>query len=172
MDEKAVEQKSEENVEKGLKPPVEPAKKKKRRKSKSTGQQKKSPIGRPVEYEGEKYYGVELDAEGRLLLQDKYYSVLTIAEQEAELRARDLEIARLKEAGFRKEIESRLPPEVQREMANLAGKVQEANAKLAIARKKYVEESKAVQEETGLMLKKWLIDDNRRMRLIEKIKQE
>lgn len=122
-----------------------------------------------VEYEGEKYHGVEIDDEGRLRLKEHLYARLTLAEQDAKIRERELEIARLKESGYRREIESRLPLEVQREMANLAGKVQEANDKLAIARKQYRDEAQAVMDETGLRLKEWLIDDMRRMRHVEKL---
>lgn len=138
------------------------------RKSRSTRRKK----DKLVEYEGEKYCGVELDDDGRLQLLEKYYNTLTMAEQNARICERDLEIARLKESNYRREIESRLPPEVQREMANLAGKVQEANTKLAVARKQYRDEAVAIQESTGLELKKWLIDDMRRMRHVDKIKQE
>lgn len=122
-----------------------------------------------VEYEGEKYRGVELDPDGRLRLKENYYNILTMAEQRAKLCEKDLELARLREAAYRKEIESRLPLDVQREMANLAGKVQEANEKLAIARKQYRDEAQGVHEETGLELKKWLIDDMRRMRHVDKL---
>ena len=145
-------------------------KKKKRRAPSRKKAISRRPKDKPVEYEGEKYCGVELDDEGRLRLKERYYSTLTLAEQNARICERDLEIARLKEASYRREIESRLPPEVQREMANLAGKVQEANNKLAIARKQYRDEAESVQEETGLVLKKWLIDDMRRMRHVDKLK--
>ena len=70
---------------------------------------------------------------------------------------------------YRKEIDSRLPPEVQRELAARAGAVQEANTKLAIARKQYRDEAKSVEETTGLVLKKWLVDDMRRMRHVDKL---
>lgn len=122
-----------------------------------------------VEYEGEQYRGVEIDDKGRLRLLEKYYSILTMAEQEAKICERDLEIARLKEAAYRREIESRLPEEVQRQFASLAATVQEANGKLAVARKQYRDEALGVEEETGLKLKKWLIDDLRRMRHVDKL---
>lgn len=160
-----------QNVEKAeLKQTNEPPKKKK----KAEPKKRKAPVRRkprdkPVEYQGEKYRGVEIDHEGRLLLKEKYYAQLTMAEQLAKLRERELELARLKESSYRREIESRLPPEVQREMANLAGKVQEANERLAISRKQYVEEARSVMDETGLELKKWLIDDMRRMTHVDKI---
>lgn len=166
-----------ENLEKAAQEPLkEPADPPKRKKRKAAPKKpRKAPVrkwkDKPVEYEGEMYRGVELDTEGRLRLKETYYAALTMAEQQAKLCEKDLELARLKEAAYRKEIESRLPPDVQREMANLAGKVQEANGKLAIARNQYREEARTVMDETGLELKKWLIDDMRVMRLIEKLQQ-
>lgn len=153
-----------------LKSEDSPPKKRRRKVATRKSPATRKPRDKPVEYEGEKYRGVELDDEGRLRLKERYYSTLTLSEQNARICERDLEIARLKEASYRREIESRLPPEVQREMANLAGKVQEANNKLAIARKQYRDEAESVQEETGLVLKKWLIDDMRRMRHVDKLK--
>lgn len=160
-----------------LKEPVDQPKGKKRagsKKPRAAAKRKPSPRKKkdgPVEYEGVEYRGVELDDQGRLRLKEKYYNALTMAEWAAKLCEKDLELARIKESSYRREIETRLPPEVQREMANLAGKVQEANDKLAIARKQYRDEAQAVMDETGLELKKWLIDDMRVMRLIEKFRQ-
>jgi hypothetical protein len=156
-----------------LKEPVDPPKKEKKKRKAPKKRQaavRRKPKDKPVEYEGEMYRGVEFDDEGRLRLKEKYYTALTLAEQQAKLCEKDLELARLKESGYRREIETRLPPEVQRELANLAGKVQEANEKLAIARKQYRDEAQEVMAETGLELKKWLIDDMRRMRHVDKLK--
>jgi hypothetical protein len=152
-----------------LKPEDSPPKKRRRRVATRKGPTTRRAKDKPVEYEGEKYRGVEIDDEGRLRLKEGYYTSLTLAEQAAKICERDLEIARLKEASYRREVESRLPPEVQREMANLAGKVQEANHKLAVARKQYRDEAVSIQEETGLELKQWLIDDMRRMRHVDKL---
>lgn len=149
--------------------PPKKGKRKSSAKRKKAVSRKRVARDKPVEYEGETYRGVELDDDGRLRLKEKYYASLTMAEQHAKICERDLELARLKEAGYRREIESRLPLEVQRELANLAGRVQEANEKLAVARKQYRDEAQEVQGETGLVLKQWLIDDMRRMRHVDKL---
>ena len=49
---------------------------------------------KPVEYKGETLYGVEFDDEGRLRLKEQYYFALTVAEQQAKICERDLDVAR------------------------------------------------------------------------------
>ena len=122
-----------------------------------------------VEYEGGKYRGVEIDEDVRMRLLEKHYYALTVAEQHAKICERDLELARLKEQSYRKEIESRLPVEVQHQFAAHTAEVHAANTRLAVARKQYREEAQEVEGDTGLQLKKWLIDDARRMRHVDKL---
>lgn len=172
MDEEVkVETVSEEKVENDVKDePVAPKKKvAAKRRGRKAAPEKRKAKEKPVEYMGETLNGVEFDDEGRLRLKEQYYYALTVAEQQAKICERDLEVARLKEIAYRKEIDSRLPPEVQRELAARAGAVQEANTKLAVARKQYRDEAKSVEEATGLVLKKWLVDDMRRMRHVDKL---
>jgi len=159
------------NEAEDLKPAEEEPKKSRKAAVKKSAAKKRTRkyVDKLVEYEGEKYRGVEIDGDGRLLLKEKYYNILTMAEQRAKLCEKDLELARLKEAAYRREVESRLPLEVQREMANLASRVQEANERLAITRKQYRDEAQGVRDETGLELKKWLIDDMRRMRHVDRL---
>jgi hypothetical protein len=159
------------NEAKGLKPTEERPKGKREKKGETLRKPRRKRAAKDpqVEYEGENYRGVEIDDEGRLRLLEKHYFALTLAEQEAKLKERDLELERLKEAAYRKEIESRLPPEVQRQFAEHAARVQEANTKLAVARKQYRDEAQDIEKTTGLKLRDWLIDDMRRMRHVEKL---
>lgn len=167
LKEATAEEKVENEVKEEPEAPKSSVVAKKKRKKRATTKRKAK--DKPVEYEGEKLFGVELDDDGRLRLKEKYYYALTVAEQNAKLCERDLEVARLKEMAYRKEIDSRLPPDVQRELAARAGAVQEANNKLATARKQYRDEAKSIENDTGLILKKWLVDDLRRMRHVDKL---
>ena len=168
---KEAEATAEEKVENEVKEEAEAPKKsivaKKKRKKRATTKRKTKE--KPVEYEGEKLYGVEIDDDGKLRLKEHIYATLTMAEQSAKICERDLELAKLKEIAYRKEIDSRLPVDVQRELSARAAAVQEANTKLAVARRQYRDEAKSVEEETGLVLKKWLVDDMRRMRHVDKL---
>lgn len=135
--------------------PVKEPKKRKTRK-KGASKRKKAPKSE---------YNVEVHPEtGVMQLPELHYCKLIIAEQRIKIQERDLQIAKAHVKDF--QIQSNA------QMQSLQARVKEASSLLMAARASYLAEAKFVEDETGLTLKDWTIDDDRILRLIEPEKSD
>lgn len=157
VDEPTQESSPESGTQKTSEVEDEDVSKKKPQKKRAKGRAKKKAPKKKAKVK----YNTDIHSEtGAMQLQELLYYRLVVAEQQIKIQERDLHIAKTQVKEFQVNANAQL--------ATLQSKVKENSVSLQNARMGYIEVVRDVEQETGLSLKDWAVDDERILRPVEK----